>query len=204
MWLVLSRRRLRLTCPLWKALRIAQRRLKPEVRDRLLGVVSSRIVSGQLPTAWRFVFFDAGTSGSQRVVTVAANGSSEQPETQELFNQRRLPLIFEIIDLKRVRLEGTDAVKLAATMVQVKARELELSLFQQAGNPEPRWLVRFYAAIESPPLEGGVDWSSYGHSIHLDGIVFSRSLNNRLIPPLEDQLLVLLDKLPLGESGCRV
>jgi hypothetical protein len=140
--------------PLWKALKIAQRRLKPEVRDRLLGVVSSRILAGQYPTAWRFVFFDAGTSGSQRVVTVAANGSSEQPETQELFNQRRLPLLFEIIDLKRVRLEGTDAMKLASTMVQVKARELELSLFQPQGNPEPRWLVRFYAGIESPPLDG--------------------------------------------------
>lgn len=72
-----------------RALRIAQRRLRPEVRSRLLCVSSPRTGASLKPDAWRFVFFDAGTSGKSRVVTVAARTSSEHPDTVEAFSAEK-------------------------------------------------------------------------------------------------------------------
>lgn len=72
-----------------RALKIAQRRLRPEVRSRLLAVSSSRTDATLVPEAWRFVFFDAGTSGKCRVVTVAARTSSEHPDTVEAFSAEK-------------------------------------------------------------------------------------------------------------------
>jgi hypothetical protein len=69
-----------------RALRIAQRRLRPEVRTKLLSVSSPKTNSSLEPDAWRFVFFDPGTSGKSRAVTVAARTSSEHPDTVEAFS----------------------------------------------------------------------------------------------------------------------
>jgi len=69
-----------------RALRIAQRRLRPDVRSKLLSVSSPKTDSTLEPDAWRFHFFDAGTSGKSRAVTVAARTSSEHPETVEAFS----------------------------------------------------------------------------------------------------------------------
>ena len=72
-----------------RALRIAQRRLRPDVRSKLLSVSSPKTTSSLEPDAWRFIFFDAGTSGKSRAVTVAARTSSEHPETVEAFNDMK-------------------------------------------------------------------------------------------------------------------
>jgi len=69
-----------------RALRIAQRRLRPDVRSKLLSVSSPRTGPSLVPDAWRFVFHDAGTSGKSRAVTVAAHTSSEHPDTVEAFS----------------------------------------------------------------------------------------------------------------------
>jgi hypothetical protein len=68
-----------------RALRIAQRRLRPDVRSKLLSVSSPHTDSSLVPEAWRFVFHDPGTSGKSRAVTVAARTSSEHPDTVEAF-----------------------------------------------------------------------------------------------------------------------
>jgi hypothetical protein len=68
------------------ALRIAQRRLRPDVRSKLLSVSSPKTGSSLEPEAWRFLFYDAGTSGKSRAVTVAARTSSEHPDTVEAFS----------------------------------------------------------------------------------------------------------------------
>src|SRR5471032_463955 len=69
-----------------RALKIAQRRLRPEVRAKLLSVSSARTNGNLTPEAWRFVFLDQATSGHSRVVTVAAKTSSEHPDTVEAFS----------------------------------------------------------------------------------------------------------------------
>ncbi len=72
-----------------RALKIAQRRLRPEVRSKLLSVSSPRTSASLEPDAWRFVFFDPGTSGKSRAVTVAARTSSEHPDTVEAFSGQK-------------------------------------------------------------------------------------------------------------------
>jgi hypothetical protein len=69
-----------------RALKIAQRRLRPDVRSKLLSVSSPKTGVSLAPEAWRFVFFDPGTSGKSRAVTVAAHTSSEHPDTVEAFS----------------------------------------------------------------------------------------------------------------------
>jgi hypothetical protein len=69
-----------------RALRIAQRRLRSEVRSKLLSVSSPRTTASLEPDAWRFVFLDPSTSGKSRAVTVAARTSSEHPDTVEAFS----------------------------------------------------------------------------------------------------------------------
>jgi hypothetical protein len=69
-----------------RALKIAQRRLRPDVRSKLLSVSSPRTGVSLAPEAWRFIFFDPGTSGKIRAVTVAAHTSSEHPDTVEAFS----------------------------------------------------------------------------------------------------------------------
>jgi len=69
-----------------RALKIAQRRLRPDVRSKLLSVSSPKTGVSLAPEAWRFVFFDPGTSGKIRAVTVAAHTSSEHPDTVEAFS----------------------------------------------------------------------------------------------------------------------
>ena len=73
-----------------RALKIAQRRLRPEVRSKLLSVSSARTDSTLVPDAWRFVFLDPATSGHCRIVTVAARTSSEHPDTIEAFSSLKL------------------------------------------------------------------------------------------------------------------
>jgi len=72
------------------ALKIAQRRLRPEVRSNLLSIASARTDATLVPDAWRFVFADQGTNDQCRVVTVAAKASSDHPDTVEAFSSVKL------------------------------------------------------------------------------------------------------------------
>src|SRR5271170_5540714 len=72
-----------------RALKIAQRRLRPDVRVKLLSVTSARSGPSFTPAAWRFAFLDPGTTGKCRVVVVAAKTSSEHPDAVEAFSSVR-------------------------------------------------------------------------------------------------------------------
>jgi hypothetical protein len=50
-----------------RALKIAQRRLRPEVRSKLLSVSSAHTDPTLVPEAWRFVFLDPATNGHCRI-----------------------------------------------------------------------------------------------------------------------------------------
>lgn len=131
-----------------RALKIAQRRLRPEVRSKLLGVSSSRTDESLAPNAWRFVFLDPATSGKCRVVTVAAKTSSEHPDTVEAFSsiksegeatnhpiaQNKLTL-----DSEQILTQARGSAKLKG----LKAAEYRLS--QARSNQEPMWTVDFFA-----------------------------------------------------------
>jgi hypothetical protein len=130
-----------------RALKIAQRRLRPEVRAKLLGATSARSDSGLVPPAWRFFFADPATSGNCRVVTVAAKNSSEHPDTVEAFAGARqedasgAPVIPQnklLIDSDKV------AEKIHASSKLKGARAAEFQLVQQKGRAEPYWIVRIY------------------------------------------------------------
>jgi hypothetical protein len=136
-----------------RALKIAQRRLRPEVRSKLLSFSSARTDTSLMPEAWRFVFLDPATSGNCRVVTVAAKTSSEHPDTVEAFS-----------GAKAENVPGTHAVaqnKLALDSDQILAQargttklkgitSAQYQLVQQRSSQEPLWTVSFYAETGEP------------------------------------------------------
>lgn len=95
-----------------RALRIAQRRLRPDVRSKLLSVSSPRTGTSLVPEAWRFVFHDPGTSGKSRAVTVAAHTSSEHPDTVEAFSglRNQLPTSLQVVSQSRWTVDSDAAI----------------------------------------------------------------------------------------------
>jgi hypothetical protein len=136
-----------------KALKIAQRRLRPEVRSKLMSVASARSDTSLAPTAWRFVFMDPATSGNCRVVTVAAQASSEHPDTIEAFSnikEENTPSAHAIaqgklaIDSDKALTEAKNAAKLKGiTAAQYR-------LVQSRSTQEPVWTLALYAEEEKP------------------------------------------------------
>jgi hypothetical protein len=131
-----------------RALKIAQRRLRPEVRSKLLSVSSSRTDGNLAPDAWRFVFSDPGTSGHCRVVTVAAKTSSEHPATVEAFSMAKMDGIATAnVILQNKRLLDTDQVlaqaRSAAKLKGIRAAKYDLG--QPRSGHEPMWTIHFYA-----------------------------------------------------------
>ena len=136
-----------------RALKIAQRRLRPEVRSKLLSVASARTDASLVPDAWRFVFLDEATSGRCRVVTVAAKASSEHPDTVRAFSSiksesgaslRAIPQNKLLFDSNRVleRVRGTSKLK------GCLSAEYRLS-WPQNGR-ETSWDLSFYDQAAQP------------------------------------------------------
>ncbi len=136
-----------------KALKIAQRRLRPEVRAKLMSVASARSDASLAPNAWRFVFMDPATSGNCRVVTVAAKASSEHPDTVEAFsdikdeNSTSLHPVSQaklVLDSEKILAQAKGAAKLKGiTSAQYR-------LVQPRSTQEPHWTLFLYAEDEEP------------------------------------------------------
>jgi hypothetical protein len=135
------------------ALKIAQRRLRPEVRSKLMSVASARSDASLLPNAWRFVFMDPATSGNCRVVTVAAKASSEHPDTIEAFSsikEESKPAAHAIaqgklaVDSEKALAQARGAAKLKG----ITAAEYRLA--QPRSTQEPIWTLSLYAEEEAP------------------------------------------------------
>jgi hypothetical protein len=138
-----------------RALKIAQRRLRPEVRSKLMSVTSARSDSSLSPQAWRFVFSDPGTSGNCRVVTVAAKASSEHPDTVEAFSaikDEAAPSPHAIaqgklaVDSEKALAQARGAAKLKG----IVAAQYRLS--QQRSSTEPLWTLSLYADAGDAPV----------------------------------------------------
>ena len=136
-----------------RALKIAQRRLRPEVRSKLLSIASSRTDATLVPEAWRFVFLDEATSGHCRVVTVAAKASSEHPDTIEAFNSTK-PHNLEThhpIAQNKIILDSHKILDLAREKSKLKGiLAAEYRLLQPRNGREPIWYLNFYGESELP------------------------------------------------------
>lgn len=143
----------KVTLSAYRALKIAQRRLRPEVRAKLMGVISARTDSTLTPRAWRFLFHDATTNDQCRIVTVAAQASSEHPDTVGAFSGTQMdPHKFShpvtqnklIIDTEEILAKA----RAAATLDEIQAAEY--SLAQGKTQVEPLWELRFFTNLEEP------------------------------------------------------
>jgi hypothetical protein len=138
-----------------RALKIAQRRLRPEVRAKLLSISSARSDGNLVPPAWRFLFLDAATSGNCRVVTVAAKTSSEHPDTVEAFGPARSedPTGVHVIPQGKLFVDSDKVVEnIRGTMKLKGVRAAEFRLLQVKGQSEPLWTVKLYGDNGSTPL----------------------------------------------------
>ena len=136
-----------------RALKIAQRRLRPEVRAKLLSVSSARTDGSLAPEAWRFVFFDAGTSGNCRVVTVAAKTSSEHPDTVEAFSSARTESVANNHAISQTKwvMDSDQSLALVRGASKLKGiNGAEYSLSQTRSGQEPFWTISFYAETADP------------------------------------------------------
>jgi len=139
-----------------KALKIAQRRLRPEVRAKLLSVSSARVTGNLVPDAWRFVFLDLATSGHCRVVTVAAKTSSEHPDTVEAFSSTKLENIDELhpIPQNKLFVDSEKVLALARKQTSMKGvTGAQYKLLQPNHSKEPVWTVEFYGEGAEPLSE---------------------------------------------------
>ena len=131
-----------------RALKVAQRRLRPEVRSKLLSVSSSRATGALAPDAWRFVFFDPGTSGNCRIVTVAAKTSSEHPDTVEAFSSTKTEnaLTAHVIAQNKLVIDSDAALLIVRGSSKLKGvRAAEYKLTQAKGSAEATWNLTFFA-----------------------------------------------------------
>jgi len=136
-----------------RALKIAQRRLRPEVRSKLLSISSPRTVGSLVPDAWRFVFLDQATSGHSRVVTVAAKASSEHPDTIEAFSSSKpddLDVLNPIAQNKFV-FDSDKVLEQVRGSIKLKGIiAAEYRLLQPRSGKEPIWFLNFYEAGVEP------------------------------------------------------
>ena len=136
-----------------RALKIAQRRLRPEVRAKLLSVSSARTDTSLAPQAWRFVFLDPATSGNCRVVTVAAKASSEHPDTVEAFSSAKTEgeAANHPIAQNKLILDSDELLTQARGAAKLKGiTAAEYRLIQPRSTQEPLWTVSFFAEAEAP------------------------------------------------------
>ena len=136
-----------------RALKIAQRRLRPEVRAKLLSVTSARSNGNLTPTAWRFVFLDPGTSGHCRVVTVAAKASSEHPDTVEAFSSSKMESADSLLPIPQNKLlfDSDRLIEQARAASKLKGvNAAEFRLLQPRSGREPVWELHFFAEDGGP------------------------------------------------------
>ena len=137
-----------------RALKIAQRRLRPEVRAKLLSVSSPPTLKSLAPEAWRFTFFDPATSGHSRIVTVAAKASSEHPDTIEAFSStpNEVASGLHVIPQSKWLVDSDKAlekIKAESKLKGVRAAQYRLMQPKSPGQ-ESCWILQFFGDQEEP------------------------------------------------------
>ena len=136
-----------------RALKIAQRRLRPEVRSELLSMASARTDATFTPEAWRVVFLDQATVGHCRVVTVASRASSEHPETVEAFSAIKSENVPSLQVIPQIKLlfdsnQALAQVRRASNLTDCLSAEYRLH--QSLRGRGPVWSLSFYGKAPEP------------------------------------------------------
>ena len=154
-----------------RALRIAQRRLRPDVRSKLLSVSSPRTGASLVPEAWRFVFHDPGTSGKSRAVTVAAHTSSEHPDTVEAFSGQRneSSSSLQVISQTRWTFDSDAALKKVREEYKLKHAASAQYRLSRAGK-EALWTIELFGEKDELLTRFRIDaksgeWKQEAHPI---------------------------------------
>lgn len=137
----------------FRALKVAQRRLRPDVRSKLLSISSVRTEAASAPEAWRFVFSDSKTHDHCRNVIVAAKTSSEHPYLLEAFSLARFDSVapLKAIPQNKLHFDSNEALAQVRRITELKETcSAVYRLFLPQGDREPAWLLSFYAANPEP------------------------------------------------------
>ncbi|MCE0497757.1 MAG: hypothetical protein LV481_07415 [Methylacidiphilales bacterium] len=143
-----------------RALKIAQRRLRPEVRAKLLSISSARTDATFVSEIWRFVFLDKTTSGHARAVIVAAKTSSEHPDTAQAFSSAKSENLASLLAIPQNKLlfdsdKMLERVRQTSKLKGLKSAEYRL--IQSTSGREPMWCLSFYAESPEPIVSFRVD-----------------------------------------------
>ncbi len=139
-----------------RALKIAQRRLRREVRSKLLSVSSPRTGNTLVPEAWRFVFLDSATSDHSRMVTVAAKTSSEHPATVEAFSSEVVEKVsgLQVVPQNKWIFDSDAVLEKVRFESKLKGvRSAQYRLTQPKGATEPLWFVQFLGDNDRPLIQ---------------------------------------------------
>jgi hypothetical protein len=139
-----------------RALKIAQRRLRPEVRSKLLSVSSPRTGNTLVPEAWRFVFLDTATSDHSRMVTVAAKTSSEHPDTVEAFSSEVTGKVsgLQVVPQNKWTFDSDAVLEKVRFETQLKGiRSAQYRLTQPKGAAEPLWFIQLLGDNDQPVIQ---------------------------------------------------
>jgi hypothetical protein len=136
-----------------RALKIAQRRLRPEVRSKLLSISSARTDTTFVPEIWRFIFRDQTTSGHARVVTVAAKASSEHPNTIEAFSaiQAEPTASLQAIPQNKLLFDSDKVLEQIRQTSKLKGiKSAQYRLLPLRNGQRMTWQLSFYAESLEP------------------------------------------------------
>ena len=143
-----------------RALKIAQRRLRPEVRSQLLGISSARTDATFVPSMWRFVFLDQSTRDHGRIVTVAKEASSEHSDTVEAFRsvEPENALTLLVIPQDKLLIDSDAVLKQIRLTCKLKGiTSAEYQMRQTRADQSPTWHLLLYATAPEPIVSFRVD-----------------------------------------------
>ncbi len=125
------------------ALKIAQRRLKQQVRESLLIISSRRFMRDRTPSLWRFVFQDLSTTDTFRVVVVS-NKTSGQSENLAGFKKETDLCQLTTIDQNRSMIDSDEALRRASEFPTRQWSACEISLIQCPERRYSIWVVSYF------------------------------------------------------------
>jgi hypothetical protein len=138
-----------------RALKIARRRLRPEVRDKLVSICSAPTDSTFEPDAWRFVFSDDATRRHYRSVIVAAKASSESRGVLEAFKTSKTGSATPLhpISINSVVLDSDGALAQVRSVSKLRGHfSAVYRLFISKKEQEPLWHLSFYTEALNPVI----------------------------------------------------
>lgn len=129
------------------AVKVADKELNKEARDRIIEISGEKNKDGVLPEKWQIVFFDPYAKQDGRMIEVTAGRVTAIRDGYTQLGDFRLAAYKpdEIIDLHRVKIDSSkliDILKNSTALKDARISGLEIHLFKpEKGNISPNWRV---------------------------------------------------------------